>query len=48
MDFIYYLLVILSENRTNMSLYIRLSYRCPHVNERLNSTLSKSPWLKRE
>ena len=43
----YFLLGILTENRTNLTTSILMSHRCPHVNERLNSTLMKFEWLKR-
>ncbi|CAF1537933.1 unnamed protein product [Adineta ricciae] len=43
----YYLISLSNQNRTNLTSEIKEIYRCPHINEFLNSTLSKEQWLKR-
>ncbi|UJR19774.1 hypothetical protein I4U23_022908 [Adineta vaga] len=43
----YYLVASLSDNRTILTTSIIPIHRCPHVNERLNSMLINSEWLKR-
>ena len=43
----YYLLALISENRTNLTTSIHAANRCPHVSERLDSTVMNFTWLKR-
>lgn len=43
----YYLLALLPENRTNLSISIQVENRCPHVSERLDPIVMQFEWLKR-
>ncbi|CAF1190284.1 unnamed protein product [Adineta ricciae] len=43
----YYLVGSLEDNRTSLTTSISPHNRCPHVSERLNSTLMNFEWLKR-
>ena len=43
----YYLLSLLSHNRTSLTKTLAIENRCVHVSERLNSTIMNFTWIKR-